>query len=148
MSAMLYFIPPIAIIKAFLGSKKFLIPAGIVLLLLAIGGGTYLYLNHQTKALVTAAVKQADSTATVKTLETKAKITERSAAVDVRMDKLHTQTTKDYENVRSHIESAPVESKSAAVPALIIDTINELDRLRSVREAADADRTGDNPIPK
>ncbi len=128
-------LPPWANVASFLTSKKFLVPAGVIALLLAIGVGTYFYLNKQTNKLVNSAVENVNLQATNKTLETQAKVQNRAAAVDVKMDALKVQTTKDYEYVRNQIQSAPAEQKAAAVPSLIIDTINELDRLRQNRDA-------------
>lgn len=131
-------------VRAFLGSKKFLIPLAIITLLLAIGGGTYFYLNHQQKEAVTAAVEQADAKATIQTYHTKEIITNRTVEVDRRFDELQRQTTKDYANVRNQIENAPVEERDAQAPALLIDTLNELDRLRQQRNA---DRVPDSDVP-
>jgi len=126
-------IPTWAAAKLFFKSKKFLIPAAIITLLLAIGGGTYLYLNHQQKEAVSAAVEAADSNATIQTYETKETINTRTIEVDRRFEDLQRQTIKDYANVRNQIEDAPVEERDAQAPPLLIDTLNELDRLRQQR---------------
>ena len=122
-------------IKAFLSSKKFLIPAAIVLLLLAVGGGTYWYLDKQTKEAVTSAVEQADSNATIKSYETKDEIDKRSQAVDQQFDTLQRRTAQDYNNVRIKAAAAPAEERDAQAPRIIIDNLNELDRLRNDRES-------------
>lgn len=129
-------IPAMVGIRAFLGSRKFLIPLAIVLLLLAIVGGTYLYLNKQQEQAVTAAVEAADSKATIKSYETKDAIESRTIVIDRRFEDLQRQTTKDYTNVRNDINNAPVEERDAQAPVLIIDTLNELDRLRQQRNAS------------
>jgi citrate lyase gamma subunit len=126
-------LPAWAGIKLFLRSKKFLIPLAIVTLLLSVGAGTYFYLNHQQEQAVAAAVKTADDKATIQTYETKEIINTRTIEVDRRFDDLQRQTIKDYANVRNQIEAAPVEERDAQAPALIIDTLNELDRLRQRR---------------
>lgn len=123
-------------IRAFLGSKKFLIPLAIITLLLAIGGGTYFYLNHQQKEAVAAAVETADANATIRTYETKEIINTRTIEVDRRFDQLQRQTIEDYNNVRNQIENAPAEERDAQAPAILVDTLNELDRLRQQRNAS------------
>jgi len=132
-------LPALVGVKAFLGSKKFLIPMAIITLLLAIGGGTYFYLNHQQEQAVEAAVETADAKATIQTYETKEIINTRTIEVDRRFDDLQRQTIKDYSNVRNQIETAPVEEREAQAPALLVDTLNQLDRMRQQR------RTGGVP---
>jgi hypothetical protein len=132
-------LPAMVGIKAFLGSKKFLIPVAIITLLLAIGGGTYFYLNHQQKEAVTAAVEAADSNATIQTYETKEIINTRTIEVDRRFEELQRQTIEDYNNVRNQINNAPPADLASPAPPLLIDTLNELDRLRQQR------RTGGVP---
>ena len=128
-------LPAMVGIRAFLGSKKFLIPLAIITLLLAIGGGTYFYLNHQQEEAVAAAVETADSNATIRTYETKEIINTRTIEVDRRFDELQRQTIEDYNNVRNQIENAPVEERDAQAPAILVDTLNELDRLRQQRDS-------------
>lgn len=135
-------LPVVARLKSFFTSKRFLIPAAIIALLLAIGGGTYLYLNKQTKEAVTSAVQQADSKATIHTLETVTKVQDATITIDVKMDKLREQTIRDYTNVQSKIDTAPAVEREAQVPVIIIDTLNELDRLRGTREPGPTDPSG------
>ncbi len=130
----MFTLPTWAAAKLFLKSKKFLIPFAIIALLIAVGGGTYFYLNHQKNEAVTAAVTQADSKATIKSYETKDAIATRVIVVDRKFDDLHNRTVKDYANVRTTIETAPVEERDAQAPRLIVDTLNELDRLRASRD--------------
>lgn len=137
-------LPAWATVKAFLGSRRFLIPLAIVLLLLAIGGGTYYYLNQQQKQAVAAAVKAADSEATIKSFETKDAIETRTIVIDRRFENLQRQTIKDYANVRNTVQAAPVDQREAQAPALLIDTLNQLDRLRQSR---DANRILDAELP-
>lgn len=137
-------LPAAAAVKAFFFSKKFLIPAAIIALLLAIGAGTYFYLNKQTNEKVETAVEQADMRATNQTLETASEVQAATVTIDVKMDQLRTQTIRDYEYVRNRIEAAPVEQREAGVPPLIIDTLNELDSLRQTRGE---DRVPDTELP-
>lgn len=127
------FLAPIAL-KGFFTSKKFLIPAAIVLLVLAIGGGTYFYLNKSKNEAVATAVKAADSNATIKSYETKDAIETRTIVIDRRFDDLQRQTIKDYANVRNTVQNAPETDRNAQAPDLLIDTLNQLDRLRANRD--------------
>lgn len=129
-------LPAWATVRAFFGSRRFLIPLGIVLFLLAIGGGTYYYLNQQQKRAVATAVEAADSKATIKSFETKDAIETRTIIIDRRFDDLQRQTIKDYANVRNTVQTAPVDQREAQAPALLIDTLNQLDRLRQARDAS------------
>lgn len=132
----LFTVPTWAAAKLFFKSKKFLIPAVTIALLLAVGGGTYYYLTNQQEKAVTEAVKSADANATIRTYETKEVIYERTIEVDRKFDALEDQTIKDYSNVRNQIETAPPEVRDAQAPALLIDTLNELDRVRRQRETS------------
>lgn len=126
-------LPTWAAAKLFFKSKKFLIPAAVIALLLAIGGGTYFYLNHQQKQAVEAAVTSVNDKATIQTYHTKEIINTRTVEVDRRFDALQRQTIEDYANVRNQIQNAPEAARDAQAPALLIDTLNELDRLRQQR---------------
>lgn len=139
-------IPTWLAVKSFFGSKKFLIPAAIIALLLAVGGGTYYYLNHQTKEAVTTAVAGAAKDATIKSYETKDAIQNRVIVIDRKFDDLHDRTVRDYANVRNTIEAAPISERDAQAPRLIIDTLNELDRLRSEREDTGGVPDADVPV--
>jgi hypothetical protein len=120
---------------AFFKTKKFLIPAGIVALLIAVGAGTFFYLKHQTNTLVNTAVTGANQKATNATLQQAQEISDAKAAQDQQTIRIIVQTTKDYANVQQRIDHAPVEQRQAPVPPLVIDTLNELDRLRQARDA-------------
>ena len=122
-------------VKSFFTSKKFLIPAAVIALLLAVGGGTYYYLNHQTKELVATKVEQAGNQATIKSYETKDAITTRTIVIDQKFDDLRVRTAQDYTNARNKVEAAPQADRDAQAPALLIDTLNDLDRLRRDRDA-------------
>lgn len=128
-------LPAWAAAKLFFKSKKFLIPAAVITLLLAIGGGTYFYLNHQTKELVATKVEQVNSQATIKSYETKDAINTRTIVIDRKFDDLRVRTAQDYTNARNKVEAAPQEDRDAQAPHLLIDTLNDLDRLRRDRDA-------------
>lgn len=140
-------LPTFAVAKAFLTSKKFLIPAAIVALLLAIGGGTYLYLKHQTSEAVTSAVEKAGASATIQTYQTNDQVSGAYDIIDQKADATERQTIKDYQYVTYRIDAAPAEQKDAAVPPIIIDTLNELDRLRALRDAGPAGGVSDAEVP-
>lgn len=129
----------------FFRSKKFLIPAGIVLLLLSVGAGTFFYLRHQTSELVSSAVSGADQKASNATLQQAQQISDEKAKLDQQTIRIIVQTTKDYSHVEQRIQSAPAEQRQAPVPPLVIDTLNELDRLRQAR---DADGMAASEIPQ
>lgn len=137
-------IPAGFIVKAgsFFTSKKFLIPLAIVSLLLAIGGGTYFFLNKSKNEAVATAVKGENTKATVQSLETLTKVQDATITIDVKMDKLRDQTIRDYSNVQNRIDNAPIDQRQAQTPALIIDTLNELDRLRSARDTDSSGPSG------
>lgn len=137
-------LPAWATAKLFFKSKKFLIPAAAVTLLLAVGGGTYFYLNHQTKELVASKVEQVNSQATIKSYETKDAINSRTIVIDRKFDDLRVRTAQDYSHARNKIETAPPAEKDAQAPRLLIDTLNDLDRMRADR---DSDRVPDTDIP-
>lgn len=138
--------PTWAAIRLFLGSKKFLIPAAVVALLLAVGGGTYFYLNHQTKQVVATAVENVNKDATIKSYEAKDEIGNRVIVIDRKYDALREQTVKDYANVRNTIQDAPASERDAQAPRILIDTLNELDRLRSEREDPSGVPDADVPV--
>lgn len=140
-------LPAASAVKGFFLSKKFLIPAAILALFLAVGAGTYFYIKNQTDEKVTAAVETANSTATIKTFETLDQVTSAYSTIDQKADAKERQTIKDYQYVTYRIESAPMEQKTAPVPPLIIDTLNELDRLRAVREAGHESGIPDAEVP-
>lgn len=107
----------------------------VVLAFIAIGGGTYLYLKNDKKEAVAEAVQHADSEATVRTYKAKERVSQKAQAIDDRFDALATQTAKDYAHARAQIDVAPTAERDAQAPALLIDTLNQLDRLRGERDA-------------
>lgn len=116
----------------------------VVLAFLAIGGGTYFVINNWKDDAVATAVQGADQKATTVTLDAKDRINTRTQVIDVKMDGLRNQTTKDYTNARATLQAQPQAERDAPAPRVIIDTINDLDRLRSTR---DAPATGDADVP-
>ncbi len=111
----------------------------VILLMIAIGGGIYLTANHWKDQAVSTAVTGADTKATVQSQAAGLEVGTRNAAVDQKADKLKYQTVKDYTNARATLQAAPPASRDAQAPAVIIDTINNLDRLRAARDT--------NPVP-
>lgn len=106
----------------------------VALLLLAVGTGTYFYLNHQTKEAVKSAVANADSTATIQTYQTKEEAEGRLAPLQEQEQRKAAQTQKDYAHVRTTIITAPSSSRDAQAPRILVDTVNELERLSRSRE--------------
>jgi hypothetical protein len=117
----------------------------IALAVIAVGGGTYLYLQHDKKEAVTTAVKAADTTATIKSQAADIVVTTRNQAVDQKMDRLKVQTVKDFTNARATLQAAPASDRDAQAPRVIIDTINDLDRLRAGRD--DAGTVSNTEVP-
>lgn len=137
-------LPALTGIKLFFSSKKYLIPLAVVLLVAAIGGGTYFYLKHQTQEAVTTAVEGANSKATIETYRTKEIITTRVVEVDKKFDDLRDRTTQDYANARNQLETAPEADRKAQASPVVVGTLNELDRLRASR---DSDRVPEPDVP-
>lgn len=122
----------------------------VVLAFAAIAGGTYFYLKNDKadavdQATVTATEK-ANTTATVQSLEAQTKASDRGAVVDREYIVLREQTAKDYTNARNTVETAPAESRDAPAPPLLIDTLNELDRLHQQREHPDSVHQPEAPV--
>lgn len=120
------------------------------LIFIAIAAGTFWYLKDDKADAVQQATieatEQADQRATVRSLETKTEVQERTQKIDRDFTELREQTTKDFTNVRNRVENAPVEERNASAPRLLVDTLNELDRLRAERErGADRVHQPDNP---
>lgn len=143
-------IPALAKLGTFFGkvfSSKWLY---VALAFIAIAGGTFYYLkndkaNAVDQATVTATEK-ANSTATIQSLEAQGKVTERVIVVDRNYTALREQTAKDYANARNSIEAAPVDERDAPAPRLLIDTLNELDRLHQQREHPDSVHQPETPV--
>ncbi len=106
----------------------------VALAFVALAGGTYLYLKHDKKEAVAAATTGANQKATNVALGTQAAVTDRQQAVEQKFIILREQTIKDYSNARATLNAAPADERQAPAPRLIIDTLNDLDRLRSARD--------------
>lgn len=122
----------------------------VALAFIAIAGGTFYYLkndkeNAVDQATVTATEK-ANTTATVKSLEAQNTVAGRTSVVDTAYVILREQTAKDYANARNSIETAPVEDRDAPASRVIIDTLNELDRLHQQREHPDSVHHPEAPV--
>jgi hypothetical protein len=102
--------------------------------LLAVGVGTYFYLDHATNKAVSTAVAGADSAATIKTYQTKDQAEAQLAPIREKEQQKAAQTQKDYTNVRTVIVTAQAPQRNAQVPRLVIDTLNDLERLSRARE--------------
>lgn len=142
----LFTIPTVAAAKAFLTSRKFLIPAGIALLLIAIAFGVSRHLDNQTEERVASAVQTVNIQATNDTLQAKERVNTNNAKVEAKAIEKRVRTAKDYTNVRNRVEAAPVTVREAPVPPLLIDTLNELDRMRQDRDR-DAGGVPDARVP-
>lgn len=110
----------------------------VALALLALGGGTYAYLNHSQHEAVKAAVAGADSAATIQTYQTKDQAEAALVPLQEKEQAKAAQTQKDYANVRTVIVTAQAPQRNAQVPRLVIDTLNDLERLSRSREDAGA----------
>lgn len=106
----------------------------VILAVLAIAGGTYLYLNHSTKQQVAAAVKNVNADATLQTYATKDAANSRLVPLQQKSAEVAAQTQKDYEHVRRNIYTAPQADREAPAPRLIVDTLNDLERLSRTRD--------------
>jgi hypothetical protein len=110
----------------------------VALAVLAIGGGTYFTLNHWKNQAVTTAVAGADANATIKTYQTKEQAEAALVPLQEKEQAKAAQTQKDYTNVRTIIVTAPAPQRNAQVPRLVIDTVNDLERVSRERNAASA----------
>ena len=68
--------------------------------------------------------------ATIATYQTEAKVNEQVAPIDRQYEAIRHQTQQDYHNVQVRIETASTEQREATTPDLIIDTLNDLSRMR------------------
>lgn len=118
--------------KSIVTSKWFILAA----VCLAAGGGVYWYLNKTQDAIVEAKVENHDLQASNKTYQTSERVRNAADKVDERYDRIADQTREDYFNVRQDVYEAPVDQRTAPAPTLIIDTLNNLDRVRQQREGA------------
>jgi hypothetical protein len=110
----------------------------VALAVLAIGGGTYFTLNHWKNQAVTTAVAGADANATIKTYQTKDQAEAALVPLQEKEQVKAAQTQKDYTNVRTIIVTAPAPQRNAQVPRLVVDTLNDLERVSRDRNAASA----------
>lgn len=124
------------------GTSKWLY---VVLTVLALAGGTYFTLNHWKNQAVTTAVKTSDQNASVKAQGGTIAAQQGAQKVDEKMDRLRVQTTKDYTNARADLKARPQAERDAQAPTVLIDTINDLDRLRAGRD--DAAPVSDPDVP-
>lgn len=122
----------------------------VALAFIAIAGGTAYYLKHDKERAVDqatiSATEKANTTATVQSLEAQNTVAGRTSVVDTAYVVLREQTAKDYANARNSIEAAPVEERDATAPRVIIDTLNELDRLHQQREHPDSVHYPEAPV--
>ena len=111
----------------------------VILAFLAIGAGTFFYLRHDKNEAVESArieaVEQADTRATIQSYEAQAETQKRTRDIDKEYQEKRDRTTKDYANARNSIQTAPVEERDAPASPLIVDTLNELDRMYGDRES-------------
>jgi disulfide bond formation protein DsbB len=110
----------------------------VALALLALGGGTYFTLNHWKNQAVSTAVAGADANATIKTYQTKEQAEAALVPLQEKEQAKAAQTQKDYTNVRTVIVTAQAPQRNAQVPRLVIDTLNNLERVSRERNAASA----------
>lgn len=106
----------------------------VALACLALGVGTYFYLKESTANQVEQAVTNANQGATIKTYQTREEAEAAFADRVQPIEKKAEQTRRDYQNVRNQVQQRPQSERQAAAPPLLIDTLNELDRLRSTRD--------------
>lgn len=122
----------------------------VVLAFIAIGVGTFFYLKHDKNEAVeqarTEATEQADTKATLQSYEAQAETTNRTRQIDQDYQIKREQTAKDYANARNTVQTAPVEDRDARASPVIIDTLNELDRLHLQREHPDSVHHPEPPV--
>jgi anionic cell wall polymer biosynthesis LytR-Cps2A-Psr (LCP) family protein len=107
----------------------------VALALLAVGTGTYFYLNHATNQAVKSAVAGADANATIQTYRTKDQAEAALVPIQEKEQAKAAQTQKDYTNVRTVIVTAQAPQRNAQVPRLVIDTLNNLERVSRERRS-------------
>lgn len=117
-------------LKGFFGaifkSKWFWIALAVTALVV---GGTIAF-KHYVSTKVETAVTDDRKDATIDTYKAADKVNTAVAPIDRKYDAIKTQATKDYANVRSTIQAAPEDQRSAPAPDLIIDTLNALSGMR------------------
>lgn len=120
------------------------------LIVIAVGTGTFFYLrwdkeNAVEQATVTATTT-ANQTATVASLEAQTETQQRTQVIDRNYTRLREQTAKDFTNARNFVETQPVEERDAQAPRVLVDTLNELDRLRQGRADANPVLDAEPPV--
>ncbi len=118
----------------------------LLLAMIAIGGGLYAYLNHSTHEQVRAATQNADQKATNTTLLTNDAVNKAVAEKETKFVILHDKTVKDYTNARATLNATPVSDRDAQAPRVLIDTLNDLDRLRAGRDDSSPISNADVPV--
>lgn len=108
----------------------------VALALLALGVGTYFYLDHAQNKAVATAVANNNSKATIQAYQTKDQAEAQLVPIQAKEQAKTAQTQKDYTNVRTVIVTAQAPQRNAQVPRLVIDTLNDLDRLSAARDAS------------
>lgn len=130
-------IPP-TVITSVLGKAKAVLTSkwfwAAIFLVGVIGGVTYT-LNHWKDDAVETAVAGADDKSTIQTYETQETIDGRTQDIDRQYTKRREQTIKDYAHARNRLQTSPEAERNAQAPSVLIDTLNELDRLRVARES-------------
>lgn len=106
-----------------------------VLILAAVGGGTAYYLKHDKAEAVKQATNTADQNATNKSFAADSAVNARVQEREQKLIILHDQTVKDYANARATLQAQPAAERDAPAPRILIDTLNQLDRLRGERDA-------------
>lgn len=101
------------------------------LLVVGIGAGTYFYLKHSTNQQIEAAVENSQSEATIDAFKTQDGISFGEQEIDQKYDQKKQKTTEEFNHVRNIIQAAPVEQRQAPVPPLLIDTLNNIDRMHA-----------------
>ena len=123
-----------------------------VLLLVGVGGGTYWYLKDDKRDAVEDAenrgAQDANNQANEETRDVENAIEAATDKIIADNARLREQTAKDFERVRGRIETASQQEREAPVAPLIVDTLNELDRLRANRDGdVDAAPVRDANVP-
>ena len=120
------------------------------LLLVGAATGTWWYLTSDKKEAVQKAEEKgasdANNRANEETRAIEDKLEQATDEIIADNARLREQAAKDFERVRGQIETAPPEQREEHVAPLIIDTLNELDRLRADRDG-NTDAVRDAKVP-
>lgn len=113
----------------------------VALAFLALSIGTFFYLktdkNNAVEEARTQATEQANNTATIRSFEIESESARRVNQIDQDFQAKRERTIEDFSNVRNTVNNAPIEERDASAPALLIDTLNELDRMQQNRRNED-----------